>query len=64
MISLGYQTPSDFAERKTNRIDGGCAPPNPGPLAVAGVRGELRINATKWQINEKQNIKEPAELQL
>ena len=41
MISLGYQTPSDYAERKTNRFDGGCAPPNPGPLAAAGVRGEL-----------------------
>jgi hypothetical protein len=24
-----------------NRFDGGCAPPNPAPLAAAGVRGEL-----------------------
>ncbi len=27
----------------TNRFDGGCAPPNPAPLAAAGVRGELSI---------------------
>ena len=26
---------------KTNRFDGSCAPPNPAPLAAAGVRGEL-----------------------
>ena len=25
---------------KTNRFDGGCAPPNPAPLAAAGVRGD------------------------
>ena len=62
--SLGYQTPNEYAGAKTNRSDGGSAPPNPAPLAAAGVRGELRINATKWQINEKQNTKEPAELQL
>ena len=37
--SLGYQTPSEYAGRKTNRFDGGCAPPNPAPLAAAGVRG-------------------------
>ena len=28
---------------KTNRFDGGCAPPNPAPLAAAGVRGELPV---------------------
>ena len=37
--SLGYQTPSEYARRRTNRFDGGCAPPNPAPLAAAGVRG-------------------------
>jgi putative transposase len=37
--SLGYQTPSEYAWRKTNRFDGGNAPPNPAPLAAAGVRG-------------------------
>jgi putative transposase len=62
--ALGYRTPSDYAGRKTNRFDGGCAPPNPAPLAAAGVRGELRTNATRWQTNEKQNTNEPAELQL
>ena len=62
--SLGYQTPNEYACRRTNRFDGGCAPPNPAPLAAAGVRGELRINATRWQTNKNQNTKEPAELQL
>jgi hypothetical protein len=54
--------PSEYAGSRTNRFAEGCAPPNPAPLAAAGVRGELRINATKWPINENQNIKEPAEL--
>ena len=62
--ALGYRTPNEYAGTKTNRFDGGCAPPNPAPLAAAGVRGELRINATRWQTNEKQNTNEPAELQL
>ena len=61
--SLGYQTPNEYACRRTNRIDGGYAPPNPAPLA-AGVRGELRSNATRWQTDENQNTKELAELQL
>jgi hypothetical protein len=26
---------------KTDQFAGGCAPPNPAPLAAAGVRGEL-----------------------
>ena len=26
---------------RANGFDGGCAPPNPAPLAAAGVRGEL-----------------------
>ena len=38
---------------KTNQFDGGCAPPNPAPLAAAGVRGELRINATRWQTTSR-----------
>jgi putative transposase len=58
--SLDYQTPVEYAAALTNRSDGGCAPPNPAPLAAAGVRGELRINATRWQTNEKQNTNEPA----
>lgn len=54
-----------FGERFTaNRPGGGYAPPNPAPLAAAGVRGELRINATRWPTHENQNTKEPAELQL
>ena len=38
--SLGYRTPLEYAAEKKNRVDGGCAPPNPAPLAAAGVRGE------------------------
>jgi hypothetical protein len=38
---LGYQTPNEYACRRTNRFDRGYAPPNPAPLAAAGVRGEL-----------------------
>ena len=34
--ALGYLTPDEYK----NQIDGGCAPPNPAPLAAAGVRGE------------------------
>jgi putative transposase len=62
--SLGYRTPSEYACRETNQFDGGCAPPNPTPLAAAGVRGELRGNAPTWQPNRNHNTKEPAELQL
>ena len=51
--ALGYRTPNEYAGTQMNRFDGGCAPPNPAPLAAAGVRGELRINATRWQTNEK-----------
>jgi hypothetical protein len=51
--ALGYRTPSEYAGSRTNRFDGGCAPPNPAPLAAAGVRGELS-NATRWQ-TKKQN---------
>ena len=46
--ALGYRTPNEYAGTQMNRFDGGYAPPNPAPLAAAGVRGELRINATKW----------------
>ncbi len=62
--SLGDQTQASTPREKTNRFDGGYAPPNPAPLAAAGVRGELRINATKWPTNENQNTNKPAELQL
>jgi len=40
--SLGYLTPSEYAQ-KPNQIDGGYAPPNPTPLAAAGVRGEQEV---------------------
>jgi hypothetical protein len=34
-IALGYRTAIEYAGRKTNQFDGGCAPPNPAPLAAA-----------------------------
>ncbi|CEF48972.1 unnamed protein product [uncultured bacterium] len=61
--ALGYRTPNQYAQELANQFDGGYAPPNPAPLAAAGVRGEL-IKATRWRTNENQNTKESAELQL
>jgi transposase InsO family protein len=60
--SLGYQTPAEYAQEATNRVDGGCAPPNPAPLAAAGVRGERGARAPLRQTPTNQNIKPPAEL--
>ena len=37
--SLGYLTPKSMPGDPSNRSDGGCAPPNPAPLAAAGVGG-------------------------
>jgi putative transposase len=37
--SLDYQPPSEYAAEQVKQTDGGCAPPNPAPLAAAGVRG-------------------------
>jgi integrase-like protein len=53
--ALGYRTSSEYAGSRANRFDGGCAPPNPAPLAAAGVRGELRINVTRWQSKTLRN---------
>ena len=44
--SLDYQTPAEYAARPTKQSDGGCEPPNPAPLAAAGVRGNKVANAT------------------
>jgi len=60
--SLGYQTPAAYAVAQTNRVDGGSAPPNPAPLAAAGVRGEHGASAPTRQSNPNQNINQPAEL--
>lgn len=45
--SLDYQTPAEYAAQQSNRPDGGCAPPNPAPLAAAGVRGEQGAAASQ-----------------
>ena len=47
--SLGYRTPNQYARQLTNQFDGGCAPPNPAPLAAAGVRGEQRGILPPWR---------------
>jgi putative transposase len=56
--SLGYLTPSEYASALLNQSDWGCVPPNPTPLAAAGVRGN-RGNAA---INTNQNKHQLAEL--
>jgi hypothetical protein len=61
--SLGYQIPSEYACRRTKRLDGAARPQTPC-RSPRQAFGELRINATKWQMSENQNIKKPAELQL
>ena len=60
--SLGYRTPSEYASGQTNRFDGGCAPPNPAPLAAAGVRGNMGAHAPQRQTTTNQHINQPAEL--
>jgi len=58
--SLGYLSPSEY--QRQNQTDGGFAPPNPAPLAAAGVQGELGANAPWRQGNR--TTKQTAELQL
>lgn len=60
--SLGYQTPMEYALLATNRFDGGYAPPNPAPLAAAGVRGEQGAPAPRRLTNPNHNINQPAQL--
>jgi hypothetical protein len=36
----GLRVWASFSATDSDRFDGGCAPPNPAPLAAAGVRGE------------------------
>ena len=52
--SLGYQTPSEYAGRKTNRL-WGLRSPKP-PLAAAGLGG---INAQRWPLTENQTPTNP-----
>jgi transposase InsO family protein len=58
--SLGYLSPSEYMRR--NQSDGGCAPPNPAPLAAAGVRGELGASAPGRHRN--QPTKQTVDLQF
>ena len=58
--SLGYLSPSEYMRQ--NQSDGDCAPPNPAPLAAAGVRGEKGATAPLRQRN--QTTKQTADLQL
>ena len=54
--SLGYQTPAEYAAGTTNQVDGGYAPPNPAPLAAAGVRGEQGAPAPTRRITSNPHI--------
>ena len=61
--SLGYQTPAGYVEPQTNRVDGGCTPPTPAPLAAAGVPGgEPGAHAPVRQITVKPKTNDPVEL--
>jgi hypothetical protein len=44
------------AQTLASQFDGDCAPSSPAPLVAAGVRRELRTNATRWQTNKNQNM--------
>lgn len=57
--SLGYLTPEEYAKSQSNQFDGGCAPPNPAPLAAAGVRGNPGADAPQRQSTTNQNINPP-----
>ena len=57
--SLDYQTPAEYAAAQTNRSDGGCAPPNPAPLAAAGVRGEPGASSTQTAAINNNNQPKP-----
>ena len=61
-ISLATGLNED-AGTQMNRLMG-AARPKPRAARRGRRSGELRINATRWQTNEKQNTNEPAELQL
>lgn len=60
--SLGYLTPAEYAEIFSNQSDGGCAPPNPAPLAAAGVLGEQGGTPQRHINTNQQNQNELAEL--
>ncbi len=53
--ALGYLTPEEY----TNRVDGGCAPPYPAPLAAAGVRGESEALPRRRGITTSKKKKQP-----
>jgi transposase InsO family protein len=61
--ALGYRTPEEYVRESKNQSDGGCAPPNPAPLAAAGVQGErgatapVRLKTTTQKPNQhRQNL--------
>lgn len=56
--SLDYQTPAEYAAATANRSDGGCAPPNPAPLAAEAFGGTGGPKATQTAaITNNQNTK-------
>ena len=47
-----------------DRFDGGCAPPNPAPLAAAGVRGELLQGRFASRVRKWKRAGQPARIAL
>jgi hypothetical protein len=55
---------SEYAGRRTNRFDGGCARPNLALLTAAGVRGNPESTPQGGKQTKTKNTKGPAEVQL
>ena len=53
--ALRYLTPEEYP----NQVDRGCAPPNPAPLAAAGVRGESEALPRQRGITTRKTKKQP-----
>jgi hypothetical protein len=54
--ALGYRTPEAYVRESRNKSDGGCAPPNPAPLAAAGVQGEQGATAPVRPNQNRKNL--------
>ena len=57
--ALGYQTRNEYVGRKTNRSDGGYAPPNPAPLAAAGARGNSEATPQAGKQAKTRTLRNP-----
>jgi hypothetical protein len=48
-----------LSKRKTKPVDGNSAPPDPAPLATAGIRGEQQTNLSNFTTTKKDLSAEP-----